>query len=181
MIRIRLPRTTARFVATGATAALLLSGASALHAQASCATEKKMLDEVVSKIHNTPTHVYSTAKMGNQNVDTEIIYAAGNLYMKINGKWSQAGTIKEMEDAAREKQKKATPNDVCGPAKDEMLNGQMTTVYSSHSESSRGTTLDMRFWISKSSGLMLRQQISSDGGKSVIDSRYEYGNVKPPL
>ncbi len=44
---------------------------------------------------------------------------------------------------------------------------------------------DTKTWISKTTGLMLRQDIDVDVGGSLgtshRSSRYEYGNVRPPV
>ena len=58
------------------------------------------------------------------------------------------------------------------------LNGEMAALYNSHSETPK-SKIDMQMWISKSKGLLLRQDMASGG--VVNSSRYEYGNVKPPL
>jgi hypothetical protein len=40
---------------------------------------------------------------------------------------------------------------------------------------------DSKAWISKGKGLPLRSDTDMEGGKSRISTRYEYGNVKPPM
>jgi hypothetical protein len=39
----------------------------------------------------------------------------------------------------------------------------------------------MQAWVSEATGQILRQDTNSDGGKAVLSSRYEYGNMKAPL
>jgi hypothetical protein len=109
-----------------------------------------------------------------------MIYAAGSVYMKMNGKWTLTDSIKDLEQAVPKKGQNASSKDTCRYVKDEPVNGEMAALYSSHSETSKGK-IDLQFWISKATGLPLRQESSSDGGKAVISTRFEYGNVKPPL
>jgi hypothetical protein len=108
-----------------------------------------------------------------------MIYAAGSMYMKVNGKWSLASSIKDLEESEQPPEK-ATSKDTCRYAKDEPVNGEMATVYTSHSESPKGT-IDMQVWISKARGLVLRSDMNSDGGKDIVSTRYEYGGIKPPV
>ena len=44
-----------------------------------------------------------------------------------------------------------------------------------------GSASDSTTWISKAKGLPLHSDIDMEGGKSHISTRYEYGNVKPPM
>jgi hypothetical protein len=164
----------------GIVIAPLWMGASPLTAQNDCVVVKKVLADAMSKIHSTPTHVYTTTKIGGKTFSSEMIYAAGTMYMKINGKWTSAGSIEDMEQTEQSLKRNANSTDTCRHVKDEPVDGAMTAEYSSHSETPKGK-LDMQCWISKSSGRLLRQEMTSDGGKAVISSRYEYGNVKPPL
>jgi hypothetical protein len=63
------------------------------------------------------------------------------------------------------------------------VNGESAALYSTHEESTHGKT-DSQNWVSKSKGLILRQEIDIDTGgatgKSHISSRYEYSNVQAP-
>jgi hypothetical protein len=74
----------------------------------------------------------------------------------------------------------ANSKDTCRYLRDEPVNGEMAAVYSTHSETAKGR-INMQTWISKARGLILRQDADSDGGKVIMSSRYDYGNVKPPL
>jgi hypothetical protein len=109
-----------------------------------------------------------------------MIYAAGVVYYKGDGKWQSFGTLKDMEELAQKNRQntKAT----CRYLKDEAVNGEMAAVYSAHEESPKGK-VDTQIWISKAQGLPLRQEIDIDvgGGKSLNSTRYEYGNIKPPM
>jgi hypothetical protein len=151
-----------------------------LAAQDDCTAMAKVMAAAWGKQHKTPTHVYSTSKISGQTFPSEMIYAAGSVYMKMNGKWTLTDSIKDLEQAVPKKGQNASSKDTCRYVKDEPVNGEMAALYSSHSETSKGK-IDLQFWISKATGLPLRQESSSDGGKAVISTRFEYGNVKPPL
>ena len=174
-----MPRTKFQYLALFVTIAGPLMGGSSLRAQGDCSVMGKVLKDATAKTHVTPTHVYITSKIGGQTFTSEMIYAAGSMYMKMNGKWSLAGSTKDIEQVAQHD----TPHnskDTCSPVKDETVNGEIASFYGSHSETPKGN-IDLQIWISKAHGLPLREETSSDGGKAVISSRYEYGDVKPPL
>jgi hypothetical protein len=160
------------------TIANLLCGVLPLTAQDDCKELKKVTADALNKVHHTPTHVYTTTKINDQSFSSEIIYAAGSMYIKINGKWNLGGSIKEMEQSEQQLQHDANSKDTCRQLKDESINGEVASVYNSHSETPKGT-IDMQFWISKANGELLRQDMSSSG--EVMSSRYEYNGVKPPM
>jgi hypothetical protein len=68
----------------------------------------------------------------------------------------------------------------CRYLNDELINGEITAVYSVHEVSPKATS-DSKTWISKSKGLPLRSVTDLDAGKNHISTRYEYGNVRPPM
>ena len=173
-------RTKSLYIVVGLMAANLLIGAFPLMAQDDCKALQKVLADAFSKVHTMATHVYTTTKIGSQTFTSEIIYADGSMYMKINDKWRLSGSIKEMEQAEQQAKKNANSKDTCRQLKDELVNGEMAAVYRSHSETAKGN-LDMQMWVSEATGQILRQDTNSDGGKAVLSSRYEYGNVKAPL
>jgi len=165
-------------IVVGFTIVYLLVVASLLTAQDDCKAVEKVLADASGKIHNTPTHVYTTSKIGNKTFTSEIIYAAGSMYIKVNGKWTLSDSIKDVEQLEQHSKHNGDSKDTCRYVKDEPVNGETAAVYSSHSETPKGK-IDIQIWISKSKGLLLRQDTESGG--LVNSSRYEYGNVKPPL
>jgi hypothetical protein len=160
------------------TIAYILWGASPLTAQDDCKVLEKVTGDAFNKVHNTPTHVYTTTKINGQSFSSEIIYAAGNMYAKANGKWISAGSIKDMEQSEKQLLHNANSKDTCRLLKEESVNGEVASVYNSHSETPKGT-IDLQFWISKANGELLRQDTSGNG--ALMSSRYEYSGVKPPL
>jgi len=167
------------YMVVGCTIGYLPLSAPPLAAQDDCKALSKVLLEAAVKFHNNPARVYGTVRnAGGRIVNTELIYAAGSVYMNINGKWTgpTTGVEQQMEQLTRN----FTARDTCRYLRDEPVNGEMAALYSVRSETPRGTH-DTQIWISKSKGLLLRQDVDSDGGKTHLSSRYEYGNVKPPL
>ncbi len=158
----------------GFTFALLLIGGKPLAAQDDC----KLVMDAMTKVFDTPTHAYVTMNISGQPQNGESIYAGGLIYAKYNGKWSTGTTIKEMKeiDERNRKNNKTT----CRYLKDELINGEMAAVYSVHSVSLRATS-DSKTWISKSKGLPLRSETDMDADKMHSSTRFEYGNVKPPM
>lgn len=167
-------RTALLYIVAGFTIGYLSVGASPLAAQGDC---KTILD-AESKLDNIPAHVYATTKVNGETVSSETIYAAGSIYGKINGKWMVMDSIKSMVQLRQEKLKKNTDKLTCRYLKDEPVNGEMASVYTSHDETPKGK-VDMDVWISKAKGLPLRMETDVD--KVHMSARYEYGNVKPPL
>jgi hypothetical protein len=168
-----------RYIVAGFTIACLLAVAPHLAAQDTCKVMEKLVADASSKVHSTPTHIYTTSKVGGQTFASEIIYAAGSMYMKIDGKWSLAGSIKDLEQTEQQLKRDAHSRDVCRSLKDETVNGELASVYTSHSETPKGT-IDSQVWISKTKGLPLREVTTSDDCKATISTRYEYGNVRLP-
>ena len=69
--------------------------------------------------------------------------------------------------------------------RDESLHGESAAVFSAHQKNGDFTT-DAQIWISKSKGLVLREEEDMDvgggaSGKSHLSIRYEYSNVQAPL
>jgi hypothetical protein len=150
----------------------LLMWAPPLAAQGDC----KPILEASSKVFNTPAHLYITGKTGDLTVTTEMIYAAGAVYMKMDGKWSSIGATKDLEPSQKKPQNDTS---ACRYQKDELVNGEMAAVYSLTVKG----TLDSQFWISKAKGLPLREEdeIGAVKGKSHNSTRFEYGDIKPPM
>jgi hypothetical protein len=167
-------RTRLLYVLVSFTIGQFLMGASPLAAQDDC---KTILD-AESKLDNTPAHVYATMKIGGETTSGETIYAAGSIYGKINGKWMVTESIKEAEQLRQENLRKNQDKVTCRYLKDELVNGEMAAVYSSHDDGPKAK-IDMQVWISKAKGLPLR--IETDIDKVHSSARYEYTNVKAPL
>lgn len=151
----------------------LLTGAP-LAAQGDC----KMVLDAMTKVMDTATHVYVTMNITGKPQTGESIYAGGLIYSKYDGKWSSGSTAKEMKQMAEKNRQNNKMT--CRYLNDEPVNGEMAAVFSVHEVSPRSTT-DSKTWISKAKGLPLRSDLDMNEGKSHISTRYEYGNIKPPI
>lgn len=168
-----------RSVTIGFIAVCLLMSASSLRAQGDCKAIEKVVLDASTKLYGTPAHVYVTSTISGKSFATEMIYAGGTVYIKINDKWMPFGTIKDFEKAQEDAKKNAVDTKAtCHYVKDEPVNGEMAALYNTHSETPKGV-IDLQIWISKSKGLPLRENTST--GVTVISARYEYGDIKPPL
>ena len=83
------------------------------------------------------------------------------------------------ESKELDQKNRQTNKTTCRYLKDAPVNGEMATVYSMHDESPKGTS-DSQVWISKAKGLPLRSE-TDFSDKNHVSTRYEYGNVKPPM
>jgi hypothetical protein len=165
------------YIMVGLALGHVLMGASPLAAQGDC---KAILD-VSTKVFKTPTHVYVTGTVGSLTVTSEMIYAAGNIYMKIEGKWHNTGTTNDMEQlSVKNRQNGKASTATCRYLKDELVNGEPAAVYIMSDESPK---FHSQMWISKAKGLPLRQEddIGAGSSKTHNSTRYEYGDIKPPI
>ncbi len=136
-------------------------------------------------LYSTPYHSYSTQTGAEQgkSMNIETIFSGGTRYVLFNGQWSAStlstADIKQLEQRAR----KNSRNMTCQFVRDEAVNGEIAAHYDAHEETEHGKT-DNRLWISKSKGLVLREETDLDPGgatvKSHISLRYDYSKVRPP-
>jgi predicted dithiol-disulfide oxidoreductase (DUF899 family) len=166
-------RTRFLYIMVGCAFGYLLVSAKPMAAQGDC----KLLMDAGMKVFDTSNHAYTTMNLAGTPQTAESIYAGGKVYVKYNGKWSTGSTTQEIKELA-EKNRRINKT-TCQYLRDESVNGEMATVYSMHDVSPKGTT-DSNCWISKAKGLPLRTDVDL-GGKSHMSTRYEYGDVRPPM
>ena len=148
-------------------------------------TACKPVFDAMTKVLNTPTHVYNngTSPAG-QARSTEAIYGAGAIFVKTNGAWKKSPmTPQRMQQQEEENRRNSKYS--CRHVQDESVGGESAAVYTAHAET-EDTKSDSRIWISKNKGLPLRQELDIDSGggpegKTHHTIRYEYSNVKPPV
>jgi outer membrane lipoprotein-sorting protein len=141
--------------------------------------------DALTKLITTSSHSYttSTAVNGGKQRTGETIMTQGKKYIRANGKWidSRVTTTEVLEqDRENEKNSKAT----CQLVRNEAVNGEASAVYFLHREL-EGFKEDSQIWISKSSGMPLREEqdvdMGGEVGKMHNSARFEYGNVQPPM
>jgi hypothetical protein len=161
-------------------AVLIISPAA--RAQDSC----RPLYDASDKLLTGPSHAYQTesnpARPGSDVTNHEIIYTGGAIYVMMKGKWTKSPMSAAAMHAQEEENKKTAKNVSCKHLRDESVKGESAAVYSGHSETD-DTKADTQTWISKSKGLLLRQEEDVDiggGDKRHFSIRFEYTNVQAP-
>lgn len=155
----------------------MLPGPSSLHAQNSCQPVFDALD----KVFMTPSHSYSTYTIQGRTITAEAIYTRGKAFDLENSKWMlRPKGPKELLEEEAEHRKHGTV--ICKIVSEESVNGQPATLYSLHSKTEQATA-EAQLWIAKNTGLLLREEMDVDGGKSKshVSTRYEYRNIQAPM
>ena len=139
------------------------------------------------KLFTTPYHAFMTGsgdgEANGKPTSNESILTGDVLYILVDGKWRPSGMSKEVMKAMERQNRDNARNMSCHYVRDESVHGEAAALYSTHQETLHGR-IDSQTWISKSRGLILRQEIDIDtgrpNGKSHMSSRYEYDNVEAP-
>ena len=153
----------------------LFLAALALPAHAANTSCDAVLDAGIKQVQ-TPHHVHSSRKtLDGKVTSSEAIFIGGVEYLRVgDGNWRRSAmTAAEMLQGARDKRKQSSA-DTCRNLGDQTVDGQAATLYEFHPDGGAGSQI----WISKSSGLPLRQTI--DLGGTVMDGRTDYTNVQAP-
>ena len=161
-------------------AALLISPAA--RAQGDC----KPVYDAVDKLTTVPSHAYQTetnpARPGSDAGGAELISTGGAVYVMMKGKWKKSPMSMADVHKQEEENLKTAKNISCKHLRDESVKGESAVVYSAHTET-EDTKADAQMWISKSKGLLLRQEEDVDiggGDERHMSIRYEYTNVQAP-
>jgi hypothetical protein len=151
------------------------------HAADSC----QPVFDALTKLIRTPSHSYttSTAANGGKQRTAETIMTQGKKYIRVNGKW-MAPSVTTAEVLEQEKENEKNGKATCQSVRSEAVNGEPATVYSLRRETG-GFKEDSQIWISKSTGMPLREEqdvdMGGEIGKAHNSARFEYGNVQPPM
>jgi hypothetical protein len=153
------------------------------NAQASC----QPLYNALTKLSTTASHSYTRMNNpsgpGSPPMLLEYIYLQGKAYMKVGDTWTENPlTAKELLD--KEIQNRKSGNAKCRLLRSDSAEGQPATLYSLHSENPHAKE-DVQVWISRKSGLPLRQEADIDltgsPGKRHVSNWYEYTDVRAPI
>jgi hypothetical protein len=144
------------------------------------------LYDALSNLATTPSHSYASMtdpSAPGKPTSTEFIYLQDKAYMKIGGNWTDGPmTPKELLD--KETQNRKSSHAKCQLVRSDSAEGQAATLYSLHGESEHAKE-DAQVWISKATGLPLREEadieLSGSPGKRHISNRYEYDNIRAPM
>ncbi|MGH9544108.1 MAG: hypothetical protein ACRD23_02725 [Terriglobales bacterium] len=162
--------------------AVVCGSASFARAQSGC----KVLFDASDKLIMTPHHGYTNhvtqMKNGKQISSAgEDVSVGGVIYVKVEDAWRKSPmTVPDwlkQEHENRENSKNVS----CQHLRDEGVNGEAAGVYTVHAET-EDLKSDGTVWISRSRGVILRQDYDADmdGDKSHTTIRYEYANISPP-
>jgi hypothetical protein len=141
----------------------------------------------LDKNFTVPYHMYMTqtsaALQNGKPMSTEMVYAGGKRYVLYDGKWIVSDVSDDDMKAMQLKARQTAKNLSCHYVKDETVNGESAALFSTHGESEHGKD-DNQIWISKSKGLIIKQETDMDIGggrpKTHMSVRYEYTNVQAP-
>ena len=144
----------------------------------------KVVLDANHKTLDTANHMYTDRPGGDGKRTTgEMITANGERYIQVRGAWRKSPMTIAATKAQEEENIKDAKVLSCKRVGDDTVNGEAATVYTEHTENEE-TKSDGKIWISKSRGLILKEEIdldSGDAGKQHVGIRYEYGNVKAPI
>jgi hypothetical protein len=144
----------------------------------------KLVLDANHKTLETPNHMYTD--MGGANgkkTGGELITVNGDRYVNVNGKWTKSRMTVAATRAQEEENIKNAKVLSCKRTGDDTVSGEAATVYTEHTENEDSKS-DGKIWISKSRGVILKEEIDLDSGEATkqhIAIRYEYGNVKAPI
>jgi hypothetical protein len=155
-----------------------------LVAEPAGASECQPVLDALDKLFTTPYHMYMTQTgiLPGKTLTSETVFAGGSRYILYDGKWSLSSLSTEEMKEMEQRNRKNAKNISCQHVRDEAVNGEGAAFYSTHEETEHGKT-DSQIWISKSKGLIVRQETDLDTGaanKSHLSVRYEYNNVQAP-
>ena len=153
----------------------------AAHATDSC----QPVFDALMKVATTPSHSYttSTGLNGGTPTEAETIFANGQKYIRVRGKWMRI-PVTSQDVVEQEKEKQQHGTSTCQFLRSESVNGEAAMLYSMHREY-EGIKEDGKMWVSRSTGLLVRAEEDIDNrGNKVKDhrsTRFEYGDVRPPM
>jgi hypothetical protein len=135
------------------------------------------------RLLSVPNHAYMTKNSGapgGKVTNSEMIFANGTRFVMVQDKWTK---VRETVQEARQREednKKNAKSYTCRYVGEEAVNGEAALVYTASTETEDGNS-NAKLWISKSRGLLLKQEMNLDSeGKDHWSIRYEYSNVSAP-
>lgn len=162
---------------------LILAGSGTPHLAA--ADNCQPIFAALIKVATTPNHSYTTNSgvNGGKTTEAETIFANGQKYIRAGGKWIRI-PVTSQDVLEQEKEKQEHGKSACQLLRSEPVNGEAGMVYSVHREY-EGVHEDGQMWVSSGSGLPLRvdEDIQNSGNhpKEHRATRFEYGNIRPPI
>ena len=144
----------------------------------------KAVFDATDKLLTVPNHSYMTHKDASGKItNSETISIDGARYLLVGGKWSKSRrSLQQAKADEEEKLKNPQLKMSCKHLGDDSVNGEAVAVYTSH-EVTEDADAAAKFWISKSKGLILKEEMQPDASdaKNQWALRYEYSNVHAPM
>ncbi len=141
--------------------------------------------DALTKVATTPSHSYTTttAVNGGNAAEAETIFANGQKYIRVRGKWMRI-SVTSQDVLEQEKEKEEKGKSSCQLLRSDSVNGEAAKIYSMHREYDE-VKEDGQMWVSTSTGLLLRaeEDVDNRGNKKREhrSTRFEYSNVQPPM
>jgi hypothetical protein len=141
--------------------------------------------DALIKVAKTPSHSYttSTAANGGKSAEAETIFASGQKYIWVRGKWMRI-PVTAQDVVEQEKEKEERGRATCQFLRNEFVNGEAAMLYAVHREYEE-VEENGQMWVSTGTGLLLRVEEDADNRankkKEHRSTRFEYGNIRPPV
>ncbi len=140
--------------------------------------------DALKRVATTPNHSYTThTAVNGGKVEAETIFVSGQKYIRAHEKWMRI-PVTSQDVLEQEKEKEEKGKSTCQLLRPESVNGEAAILYSMHREY-EDVKEDAQMWISTSTGLLLRveEDVDNRGNqkKEHQSTRFEYGNVRPPM
>lgn len=153
---------------------------------AAAADSCQLVFDAMNKVVTTPSHSYTTHTGASTNGKprlSETVFVNGKVFIQANGKWI-TGHVTPQEILDQQKENRAQGKTACQFVRNEMVGTESAARYSLHSEND-GDKEDAQIWISKASGLPLRDERDVNAPdrreKEHRSTRFEYQNIHPPM
>jgi hypothetical protein len=140
----------------------------------------KIVLDAAAKMEQTSNHQYMTiTQEGGKTTEAESIHLGDTAYTKSRGDWRVSPL--SPKDIAEQRKENVRDSKVftCKYEHDEEVNGEAAAVYKSHQESDE-VKADAEIWISKKSGLVLKEVVTQPEENQSITIRVDYSNVQKP-
>jgi hypothetical protein len=156
----------------------LIAGAIAApaFAQAPAGPCKPVFDAMLKETV-TPHHAVTTmnGKTG------ESIATADAMFVKVGGAWKKSPMSPKDTLAQQQENIRDTTVASCKALPNEAVNGQAALVYQAHYEQKDMGASDAKVWLSKTTGLPLRTDVSLQAGQKVsVVTTFDYDHITAP-
>lgn len=156
---------------------LLLAAALAVLTPSTVAAEGcDALTEALVKGLTTPWHATVTSTIGGISRSSEIITLDGKSYVKEQGGSWRSRSLGSAATEAHIRKDWATST--CTVQGGEPIAGEATSIVLHHTSGQPGESRDTRFWLSQSSGLLLKTETTAR--RAVVTTLFDYRNVSAP-